>query len=62
MLSFYFKAQLDYIFINKKWINSTLNCEGYSSLEEVSSVTESSKIHLSLCRNKKQPVKFSQYD
>ena len=31
------KAQLDYILMNKKWINSTLNCEAYSSFEEVSS-------------------------
>ena len=31
------KAQLDYIIINKKWINSTLNCKAYSFIEEVSS-------------------------
>ena len=29
--------QIDYILINKKWINSTLNCEAYSSFEGVSS-------------------------
>ena len=31
------KAKLDYIFINKKWINSVFNCEAYSSLKGVSS-------------------------
>ena len=25
------KAQIDYVFINKKWNNSALNCEAYSS-------------------------------
>ena len=30
------KAQLDYIFINKKWINSAVNCDGYSSFKCVS--------------------------
>ena len=30
-------TQLDYIFIKKKWMNSALNCEVYSSFEEVSS-------------------------
>ena len=31
------KAQLDYIVINKKWINSIMNCEAYSSFAGVSS-------------------------
>ena len=31
------KAQIDYIFINKKWNNSAFNCEAYSSFEGVSS-------------------------
>ena len=30
------KAQIDYIFINKKWKNSAMNCEAYSSFEGVS--------------------------
>ena len=30
------KAQIDYVFINKKWKNSTVNCEAYSSFERVS--------------------------
>ena len=31
------KAQIDYVFINKKWKNSAVNCEAYSSFESVSS-------------------------
>ena len=31
------KAQIDYVFKNIKWNNSTLNCEAYSSFESVSS-------------------------
>ena len=31
------KAQIDYILMNKKWINSALYCESYSSFESVSS-------------------------
>ena len=30
-------TQLNYILINKKWINSTLKCEAHSSFEGVSS-------------------------
>ena len=29
------KAQIDYVFINKKWNNSALNCKAYSSFEVV---------------------------
>ena len=47
------KAQIDYIFINKKWNNSVLNCEAYSSFEGVSSDHRivMAKIWLSLWRN-----------
>ena len=31
------KAQIDYVFINKKWKNSAVNCEAYSSFEGASS-------------------------
>ena len=31
------KAQIDYVFINKKWKNSAMNCEAYYSFEGVSS-------------------------
>ena len=27
------KAQIDYFFIHKKWKNSAINCEAYSSFE-----------------------------
>ena len=50
----YVKAQLDYIFTNKKWMNSTLKWEAYYSFEEVSSNHRSAKIRLSLRRNKTQ--------
>ena len=33
----YRKAQIDYIFINKKWKNSAMNCKAYSPFEGVSS-------------------------
>ena len=47
------KAQIDYVFINKKWNNSTLNCEAYTSFEGVSSDHQivMAKIWLSLQRN-----------
>ena len=31
------KAQIDHVFINKKWNNSALNYEAYASFEDVSS-------------------------
>ena len=31
------KAQIDYVLINKKWKNSAMNCEVYSSFKSVSS-------------------------
>ena len=31
------KAQIDYVLINKKWKNSAMNCEAYSSFEGMSS-------------------------
>ena len=34
------KAKIDDILINKKWINSTLNCATYSFCEEVSLIRE----------------------
>ena len=47
------KAQIDYVFINKKWKNSSINCEAYSSFEGVSSDHRiiTAKIWLSLRRN-----------
>ena len=50
--------------INKKWINSTPNCEAFSSFEGVSSDHRivSSKIHQGRRRNTTQTVKASLYD
>ena len=47
------KALIDYIFINKKWNNSALNCLVYSSFEGVSSDHQivTAKIRLSLPKN-----------
>ena len=50
------KAQIDYDFINKKWNNSALNCEAYSSFEGVSFDHRivTAKIRLSQRRNTAQ--------
>ena len=47
------KAQIDYVFINKKWNNNALNCEAYSLFEVVSSDHRivTAKIRLSLRKN-----------
>ena len=47
------KAQIDYVFINRKWKNSALNCEAYSSFEGVSSDHQivTAKVRLSLRKN-----------
>ena len=37
------KAQIDYILMNKKWMNSDLNCEVYSPLKACLSITELSQ-------------------
>ena len=62
------KAQLHYIFINKEWISSTMNCEeAYSSFERVSSDHRIFLVKIcvsltNLRRNKTQTVKASQYN
>ena len=58
------KAQIDYILINKRWINSTQNSEAYSPFEGVSSDhrIDTTKIRLSLRRNKTETVKIKRYD
>ena len=58
------KAQVDYILINKKWINSDLNCKAYSSFEGVSSNHRifTVKIHLNISRNTTQTAKTTVYD
>ena len=58
------KAQTDFILMNKKWTNSALNCEAYSSFGGVSSDHRivTAKIHLSLCRNASQTTRTTLYD
>ena len=58
------KAQIDYVFINKKWNNSTLNYETYSSFEGVSSDHQiiMAKIRLSLRRNAARTTTTVHYD
>ena len=61
------KAQIDYVLINKKWKNSALNCEAYSSFEGVSTDHRivTAKIRLSLRKNDKRTnalkLKTAQY-
>ena len=58
------KAQIDYVFINKKWENSAMNCEAYSSFDGVSSdhgiVT--AKLRLSLRKNATRTATTKLYD
>ena len=58
------KTQIDYILINKKWKNSAMNCEAYSSFEGVSSDHRivTAKIRLSLRRNATRIATTKHYD
>ena len=58
------KAQIGYILMNKKWNNSTLNYEPYSSFECVSSDHRivTAKIRLSLRRNAARTITTIHYD
>ena len=58
------KAQIDYVFINKKWKNSAMNCEAYSSFEGVSSDHRivTAKIRLSLRKNATRTATTKRYD
>ena len=58
------KAQIDYVFINKKWKNSTMNSEAYSSFEGVSSDHRivTAKIRLSLQKNTTWTATTKHYD
>ena len=58
------KAQIDYVLINKKWKNSAMNCEAYSSFEGVSTDHRivTAKIRLSLRKNVKRTVTTKYYD
>ena len=58
------KAQIDYVLINKKWKNSAMNCEAYSSFEGVSTDHRivTTKIRLSLRKNAKRTATTKHYD
>ena len=58
------KAQIDYVFINKKWKNSTINCEAYSTFEDVSFDHRivTAKIRLSLRKNDTRTATTKHYD
>ena len=58
------KAQIDYVFINKKWKNSAMNCKAYSSFEGVSSDHRivSAKLRLSLRKNVTRTATTKHYD
>ena len=58
------KAQIDYVFINKKWENSAMNCETYFSFEGVSSDHRivTAKIRLSLRKNAIRTATTKHYD
>ena len=58
------KAQMDYVFMNKKWKNSAINCEAYSSFEGVSSDHRivTAKIRLSLRKNATRTATTKPYD
>ena len=57
------KAQIDYVLINKKWKNSAMNCEAYSSFEGVSTDHRivTAKIRLSLRKNDKRTATTKHY-
>ena len=58
------KAQIDYLFINRKWKNSAMNCEAYSTFEGVSSDHRivTAKIRLSLRKSATRTATTRHYD
>ena len=58
------KAQLDLILINRKWINSAMNCEPFNSFNTVSSDHRivTATIRLSLRANKPKSTKNPRYN
>ena len=58
------KAQIDDVFINKKWKNSTMNCEAYTSFEGVSSDHRivTAKMRLGLRKNATRTATTKHYD
>ena len=56
------KAQIDYVLINKKWKNSAMNCEAYSSFEGVSSDHRIVTAKIRLRKNAKRSATTKHYD
>ena len=58
------KVQIDYVFINKKWKNSAMNCEAYSSFEGMSSDHRivTAKIRLSPRKNARRTGTTKRYN
>ena len=58
------KTQIDYVFINRKWKNSAMNCEAYSSFEGVISDHRivTAKVRLSLRKNATRKATTKHYD
>ena len=58
------KVQIDDVFINKEWKNSTMNCEAYSSFEGVSSDHRivTAKIRISQRKNATRTATTKHYD
>ena len=58
------KTQIGYVFINRKWKNSAMNCEAYSSFEGVSSDHRivTAKVRLSLRKNATRTTTTKHYD
>ena len=58
------KAQIDYVFINRKWKNSAMNFEAYSSFEGVSSDHRivTAKVRLNLRKNATRTATTKHYD
>ena len=57
-------AQIDFLLINKKWLDSSLNCEPFTSFSEGNSDHRiiTAKIRLSLRANKQKTLKVPRYD
>ena len=55
------KAQIDYVFINKKWNDSALNCEAYSSFDGASPITELSRSRYDLAYERMWPEQPQPY-
>ena len=58
------KAQIDYVLINRKWKNSAMNCEAYSSFEGVSSDHRivTAKVRISLRKNATRKATTKHYN